>query len=296
MLVNTVCNSCDTDDSTILAHIKVPYIPEPSFLVRCNGCGLAYMNPRCSIEEEKEFYAHEYYKMGEEKRWHENRLPYFEQAFRRIEASFQTGRLLDVGCGKGYFLEMAHKRGWDVYGVDPSKEAILFARNSLKLEVFAGELREAQLASESFDVITAWNVLDHMYDPWGDLQDMFRVLKRGGLLGLRVLNLDFHLFLHRLSNILSIMSVGKLSLSPIVGFHSYMFSAECMKKWLKKTGLVDIQVENSALVPGTSTVAIGKTLEPLLRGFTHYFSQSCYHLSLRTLAIGPSLMIFAKKP
>ncbi|MFN3466858.1 MAG: class I SAM-dependent methyltransferase [Candidatus Brocadiales bacterium] len=296
MLVKTRCNFCDTDDYVVLASIKVPHIPEPSLLVRCTGCGLAYMNPSCPVEEEKEFYAHDYYKMGEERHWHENRFPYFKQAFQRIEASFQTGRLLDVGCGKGYFLEMARKKGWGVYGVDPSQEAILFARNSLGLEVFAGELKDARLKSESFDVITAWNVLDHMYDPWGDVQEMSRVLKRGGLLGLRVLNLDFHLFLYYLSKTLGFITVGNLNISPLVGFHPHMFSPRCIKKWLKKAGFVDICVENSALVPGTASSVVGGVMERFLRDLTYSLANFCYYLSLHTLVVGPSLMVFARKP
>ena len=296
MLVKTRCNFCDIDDHTVLAGMEVPYIPEPTFLVKCTGCGLAYVNPSCTIEEEKEFYAHDYCKVAEERHWHENRFPYFEQAFRRIGASFQTGRLLDVGCGKGYFLEMVRKRGWKVYGVDPSQEAVLYARNSLGLEAFAGELKDAHLESESFEVITAWNVLDHMYDPWVDVQEMSRVLKRGGLLGLRVLNLDFHLFLYHLSNVLGVISVGRLNLSPLVGFHPLMFSPRYIKKWLERAGFVDIQVGNSALVPGTSSAVMGRVTEQFLRKLTYLLVESCYYLSLRTLVVGPSLMIFARKP
>lgn len=296
MLIRARCNFCDREDHVVLASINTPLTPEPSFLVRCTGCGLVYMNPMCPVEEEKEFYAHEYYKIGEERHWHENRLSYFEQAFQRIGDSSQTGRLLDVGCGKGYFLEMARKRGWKVYGVDPSQEAVLFARNSLGLEAFAGELKDAHLESESFEVITAWNVLDHMYDPWGDVQEMSRVLKRGGLLGLRVLNLDFHLFLYHLSNVLGVISVGRLNLSPLVGFHPHMFSSRCIKKWLERAGFVDIRVENSALVPGTASAVVGRGAEQFLRKLTYLLVESCYYFSLRTLVIGPSLMIFAKKP
>lgn len=296
MLIRARCNFCNREDHVVLASIKTPLVPEPSFLVRCNGCGLAYVNPSCTIEEEKEFYAHDYCKVAEERHWHENRFPYFEQAFRRIGASFQTGRLLDVGCGKGYFLEMVRKRGWKVYGVDPSQEAVLFARDSLGLDAFAGELKDAHLESESFEVITAWNVLDHMYDPWADLQEIFRILKRGGLLGLRVLNLDFHRFLYHLSNVLGVISVGRLNLSPLVGFHPRMFSSRCIKKWLERAGFVDIQVGNSALVPGTSSAVVGRGTEQFLRKLTYLLVESCYYLSLRTLVIGPSLMIFARKP
>jgi 2-polyprenyl-3-methyl-5-hydroxy-6-metoxy-1,4-benzoquinol methylase len=294
-LIRTRCSLCDTEEHVVLARIRVPHTTEPSFLVKCNNCGLAYMNPNCPIKEEKEFYAHEYYTLAEERHWHENRLPYFRQAFQRIEASFKTGRLLDVGCGKGYFLEMARKKGWDVYGVDPSEEAILFARDSLGLEAFPGELKQAQLTPESFDVITAWNVLDHMYDPWGDLQEMYKLLKKGGLLGLRVLNLDFHLFLYNLSNTLGTLTGRETSLASLVGFHPHMFSSRCIKSWLEKAGFVDLQVENSALVPGTSSAVTGKVLEPLLRNLIHSLTQACYYLSLRTLVLGPSLMIFAKK-
>lgn len=296
MFVDTKCTFCDIGDFTVLAPMKFLHISRPSFLVRCNGCGLAYLNPRYSMEEEEEFYAHECYEVAEGGHWYENREVYFQQAFQRIEASFKTGGLLDVGCGKGYFLDMARKRGWDVCGVDPSKEAALFARDVLKLDVFVGGISEANFKPESFDVITAWNVLDHMYDPWGDVQHMFRVLKRGGLLSIRVLNLNSHLFLYYLSNTLNFITRNRLDLTPLVCFHPFMFSSTCIKRWLSKAGFVDIQVENSALVPGTSSIVTGKTVEPLFRGLLYSLSQLCYCLSLKTVVIGPSLMIFARKP
>jgi SAM-dependent methyltransferase len=296
MLVKTRCNFCNKDDHVVLAPIEVTHASEASFLVRCKGCGLAYMNPGLPVEREKEFYAHDYYPLAEEKHWHENRQPYFEQAFQQIEASLKGGRLLDVGCGKGYFLEMAQKRGWKVYGIDPSREAVLFTRDSLGIEAFAGELREAQIEAESFDVVTAWNVLDHMYDPWGDVQEMHRVLKKGGLIGLRVLNLDFHLFLYRLTSLLGSVTLRRLNLSPLVGFHPCMFSSVCIKKWLERAGFVDIRVENSALVPGTSSLVMGRVIEPFLRNLTYSLAQLCYYLSLHTLVIGPSLLVFARKP
>ncbi|MDI6761040.1 MAG: class I SAM-dependent methyltransferase, partial [Candidatus Brocadiaceae bacterium] len=203
MLVKTPCNFCNSEDYTPLTQVLVSPIRETSWLVRCKKCGLAYINPKPTLERERGFYDFEYFKPEEELLWKENRYPLFEKVFSRIESTIPNGRLLDVGCGRGYFLDLARKRGWQAAGVDVSRTAIEFARDTLRLEVYRGELRDARLPGNSFDVATSWNVLDQAYDPWGDLREVFRVLKKGGLIALRVSNLHFHLYLQRLFTLLN---------------------------------------------------------------------------------------------
>ncbi|MFN3466859.1 MAG: class I SAM-dependent methyltransferase [Candidatus Brocadiales bacterium] len=315
-LVKTPCNFCNSDDYTPIIQVMVSPIHDTSWLVRCNKCGLAYVNPKPALERERELYDCEYFKPEEEALWREYRFPLFERFFSRIESTIPSsasggtgpelerfragpkGRLLDVGCGKGYFLDMARKRGWQVAGVDVSSTAVQFARHTLGLEVYRGELRDVGLPEGSFDVATSWNALDQSYDPWSDLRETFKALKRGGLIALRVSNLHFHYNLQRLFNLTNSIIPESLRITAPTVFHIYMFSPGTLRMFLKEAGFVDIRVGNSILDPNVPALLefAGKLAEVLLRNTTYFLAQTTYYLSLGSLLISPSLVAFAKKP
>ncbi|HEX6046309.1 MAG TPA: class I SAM-dependent methyltransferase [Pyrinomonadaceae bacterium] len=92
----------------------------------------------------------------------------------------QTNRLLDVGCGAGNLLQAARKNGWNAQGLDVSAGAVKHVR-SLGFEVFEGELQDAGFPSEHFDVVTAAELLEHLFDPRPLLNEVARILRPGGL-------------------------------------------------------------------------------------------------------------------
>ena len=88
--------------------------------------------------------------------------------------------VLDIGCGAGNLLEAARGHGWQAQGLDVSSHAAEHVRG-LGFEVFAGELHEAAYPSEQFDVVTAAELLEHIFDPRSLLQEVARILRPGGL-------------------------------------------------------------------------------------------------------------------
>jgi len=90
------------------------------------------------------------------------------------------GQMVDVGCATGTFLEGMRQRGWQVQGVELIPEAANYARQRLGLEVFTGTLEAAKFPDASFDLVTMWDVLEHVYDPRQALQEVQRILKPGG--------------------------------------------------------------------------------------------------------------------
>ncbi len=94
----------------------------------------------------------------------------------------EGGRLLDVGCGNGSYLNQMQQLGWEVTGVEPDGEAVAVARKKFGLEVFHGSLEEAGLPSGHFDAITMNHVIEHVPDPIGTLRECHQVLKPGGKL------------------------------------------------------------------------------------------------------------------
>ena len=91
-----------------------------------------------------------------------------------------NNRLLDIGCGAGNLLQAARKNGWNAQGLDVSAGAVKHVR-SIGFEVFEGELQDAAFPSESFDVVTAAELLEHLIDPQPLLCEVARILRPGGL-------------------------------------------------------------------------------------------------------------------
>ena len=158
-------------------------------MVCCSECGLVYLNPRPSPDEIGTYYPDDY-------------EPYVRTAgttpsswslliqrlklrsrLKTVTRLAEGGRLLDLGCGSGGFLrEMQQLPGWQVEGIEVNKEMATFGRERLGLKVHGGTLEDARLSSSSFDVVTMWDVLEHLSDPLATLQEIHRILRPGGVL------------------------------------------------------------------------------------------------------------------
>jgi len=91
------------------------------------------------------------------------------------------GRILDVGCGTGHFLAVAVAHGYEVCGVEPNSDMVQYAKSELKIpNMHCGTLADAMYPAASFDVVTIWDVLEHVEQPGELLKDIARVLKPGG--------------------------------------------------------------------------------------------------------------------
>jgi len=148
-------------------------------IVECATCGLVYTNPRLQSGLLLDAYADtedaEY--MGED----DSRSINGHFSLNTIGQFASSGTLLDVGCSTGYLLNAARLH-FDTTGVEPSRWAVDFAKNKLRLNVIQGTLEEARLSAASFDVVTLVDVIEHLSDPLATLQEIHRVLKPNGLL------------------------------------------------------------------------------------------------------------------
>ncbi|MDH7512864.1 MAG: class I SAM-dependent methyltransferase [Clostridiales bacterium] len=168
---------------------------------RCRSCGLIKMAPLPERLAKGDDYAG--YDLERQRQF--TRLffvPQYWRALRLIQRYKSGGRLLDVGCGTGEFLDLARQEGFLAFGIEPSERALFIARRSHP--VAWGELNDISLKENFFDVVTLWSVLEHVIDPISFLRKVWLSLKKDGILGLRVpssrgLLALSALWLHRLS-------------------------------------------------------------------------------------------------
>jgi SAM-dependent methyltransferase len=155
-------------------------------VVQCRSCSLVYVNPRPTETEIQQYYTGDFYEasLSPEQALESNR-PRLEAMYRHVQ-HLSPGRLLDVGCYKGEFLYVMKTERWDVHGVEfHSRPPNLF-----HLDIHYGPLDSAPLEPHSFDLVTMWAVLEHVYKPKSMLQSIHKLLKPTGSLVVLVPNFN----------------------------------------------------------------------------------------------------------
>ncbi|NTW00521.1 MAG: class I SAM-dependent methyltransferase [Oscillochloris sp.] len=196
----TTCPLCGATESRVRYRLPDALLGLPGIftLVECGTCKLLYQNPRPGPDAIGAFYPPEYnlyipppwanphigqqllHLYGLKKRW----------GLVERYAPQRDGKrsLLDVGCATGVFLA-AGSDHWRKVGVELSDEAAEQAHRRFGLTVHPGTLEQAPLAGQQFDVITMWDVLEHLHQPHTSLLRVRELLRPGGIFVARVPNL-----------------------------------------------------------------------------------------------------------
>ena len=203
--------------------IAETHLDKPDKIVRCLTCGLIYAFHDCPLDE----ITKDYELMVDQAYLEEDRGRR-EQA-RRVLAQIARhkrppGRLLDLGCGPGLFLDEARKAGWEVSGLDVSPWARDYAQSHFGIEVSLKKAAEAY-PERSFDVITLNDVIEHLADPKTELKEIRWLLKNDGVLYVSTPDID-----SVLSRVLRARWWG------INKYHLYYFSRETLGKLLFEVG------------------------------------------------------------
>ena len=188
------CPICGADSQTQEFRTVDTTVSQLEFcILRCTNCDAHFTNPRPSPKAIGEFYrsnkyiSHTNQDKGLVARiYRKVRSIAVDQKLRLIQQTHHSGKLLDVGCGTGTFLQHAALRGFKVTGVEPSQEAGAVAKVTSHAQVHT-ELSEIPL-SEQFNVVTMWHVLEHMHQPAETLSSIRKHLHADGLLVIAVPN------------------------------------------------------------------------------------------------------------
>lgn len=183
---NTPCPLCGSGDCADL------WERGGARYVRCTGCSLVYENPRFTAEELKEFYSSEsyYVRSGGATEATSGYADYFAQCspailedyfslLRRIAPAAGPVRFLDVGCGPGGLVDVARRAGWEATGLELSSWSVEQGRQR-GLQIVEGTLEQAAFPGGSFDVISLFDVLEHLPRPVEYVRELHRILKPGG--------------------------------------------------------------------------------------------------------------------
>ncbi len=155
-------------------------------MYRCRACATAFVDPMLTDEELTAYYAR--YHLSDD----EGGL--YDSVERRMEADFPAklallkghvsppARVLDVGCGKGFFARACQGAGYRVKGLDLSESGVEYAKQKLGVDAVCGDIRNFDLSDGAYDAVTFWATIEHLPRPVETLTHIARVLKPGGVL------------------------------------------------------------------------------------------------------------------
>ena len=297
------CNLCGDDDTAVRYPSTIPINPSERdwsafacthtgygrhhTIVQCQKCGLIYTNPRLGRRDILDTYEAVEDPLYVEER--EGRVLTFEHHLKPLErlTGPPAGRpLLDVGCHTGVFVEIATRHGWDAWGVEPSRWAVEQAQTR-GLHVVQGTLETACLPEAHFDVVTMWDVIEHLTNPHGALQQVHRLLKPGGLTVVHTIDIE------------SLFARLMGARWPwLMEMHIYYFSRRTLQTMLEECGfkVLSDRTQGRYLRLGYLMNRVGALLPPVGRPAEWLVTK----LGLRGVAVpvnlGDLFTVYARKP
>ena len=201
-------------------------------IVRCASCDLVYVGEEPATIDFESLYGESYYKGGDDRVFADylgqerDRRAAARRKLWGLRRHMPSGRLLDVGCAAGFFLAEA-SAVYEVEGVEFSAFSSRFAREHFGLKVATGSLKEARLEAGRFDLITLWDVIEHVPDPRELLTEAARLLRPGGRVVLTTGDID--------SRFAKAMGIHWSLMGP--PWHLYYFSRITMARIARAAGL-----------------------------------------------------------
>lgn len=207
----------------------------------CKDCGLQYLDPQLNDEELKKLYAENYYRAWGVSGTSENQITRqmkratFQLRLASINQFVRSGKVLDVGCATGYFLEVAKEEGFEPFGVEFSAYSAQIAKKIFGDDsIFCGTLEQCDFPDLMFDVIAMSDLIEHVKDPHVTLTKASQLLKNDGVIMIMTPN----------TNTLSHKLMGKRWTHYKLE-HFYYFNLSSLRILAEKCGLEVVYFEKS---------------------------------------------------
>jgi len=175
------CPVCEGKDTTFM------FVKSGGQYVSCNGCSMVFTNPTFRSNHLDDYYANLNTGQG---KIVENESEFYKEIYglglNLISEAVVPGTLLDIGCSTGYFLDLARNSGWDTFGIEPGVDEAAIARDRGH-RIFDIPLSRLDV-EETFDVISLWDVFEHVPDPHGFLKDLTNHLVSKGVIYMQIPN------------------------------------------------------------------------------------------------------------
>lgn len=201
-------------------------------IVRCKECGVIYSSRIFDENEINKLYFDSDF--IEEKQIDQISHDYYNEFKRVLPLVSERDAILELGCANGFFLESVQQYGFKrIQGVEPNKKAVAHADPKIKPFIINDIFTSGLFKPDSFDVVCAFQIFDHLIDPSKTLHEISRILKNGGVLF--TINHNIHSILPRV--------MGEWS--PMYDIeHIFLFDPKTMKKLFEKHGLIVMDVRN----------------------------------------------------
>ena len=255
-------------------------------LFRCQSCGAAYLDPQPDPFQIASHLTDHYIKdeVQTEHHFGKGREAVLSRVARSVQRRKPSGRILDIGCAGGYFLNRYFDSpSWELFGVEPSKYAAGKAEQR-NIKVFLGQLSTVELPESFFDAITIFDTFSYFRDPQQDLKALRAALKPDGLLVIEQPLVATTVWRHatRMGQLL-----GGYPMSLLDGGQNFLYGPRAMRLLLKETGFREAAIAN---LPGNKQ---RDALRDFL--FAAYFAASslCWIASGNSWLCGPSFAVMA---
>ncbi len=268
---------------------------QKDYLVKCKQCNMVFSERVPTVEELNNLYSQ--YSYSSSVPLSPITILRFKELLLKMEKYRKTGRLLDFGCGRGEFLEVAKSMGWEVYGLEYSEKAIEILR-SKQINVIDGNFIEQFEGKDHFDVITAFEVVEHLVFPMESLKIINTWLRKEGCFYMTVPSFN---------------SIGRFRMKeryPILVYpeHVSYFSRKSLKYALRKSGFALTKVLSHGLNPNVlrkrkisnneSSVVVNRSTESIREQFEKSylrFVKRMLNFALNIFGVGDTLKAIAKK-
>jgi 2-polyprenyl-3-methyl-5-hydroxy-6-metoxy-1,4-benzoquinol methylase len=227
----------------------VLFVKNGFVLVQCEHCALAYVrNPPVTEELHRlyDFKAGYHLCFRDDDKACEEHIAVARQHYGFVRKYITRGRLLDIGCSAGFFLKVARDHKWETYGLEISQGTAALAEERYGLQVTVGSLQEETFDPGYFDVVTMWDVLEHVDDPKKTLTLVNRILKDDGIVAISTPNIDglFPKLSYKVANFINYWP------HPEPPRHLFQFSRKTLGQVLKLTGFKLLAVHDERIPIG----------------------------------------------